>query len=138
MKGLVLDCSVTMAWCFEDEADRYADDVVEKLRAHGAVVPPIWSLEVANVLLTSERHGRLTNAKSSRFVDLLRALPITIDEESPHRALSEILLLARQQNLSSYDASYLELAMREGLPLATRDSGLRRAAEAIGVPSAGS
>ncbi|RJX17450.1 MAG: PIN domain-containing protein [Desulforudis sp.] len=133
MKRFIVDCSVVMAWCFEDEADEYADSVLDLLADSETVVPSIWTLEVANVLLVAERKKRLTKADSSRFVKLLRELPITIDQETPDRALSEILPVGRQLGLSAYDAAYLELAMREGIALATRDNGLKQAAQKCGV-----
>ncbi|MDQ7792035.1 MAG: type II toxin-antitoxin system VapC family toxin [Clostridia bacterium] len=133
MKRFIVDCSVVMAWCFEDEADEYADSVLDLLADSETVVPSIWALEVANVLLVAERKKRLTKADSSRFVKLLRELPITIDQETPDRALSEILPVGRQLGLSAYDAAYLELAMREGIALATRDNGLKQAAQKCGV-----
>ena len=133
MNRFVLDCSVVMAWCFEDEADTYADSVLSLLTESEAIVPCIWPLEVANVLLVAERRKRLTEAASHQFTGLLSELPITIDYESPDRAMSEILFLGRQQGLSSYDAAYLELAMREGIPLATRDKRLRKVSGKCGV-----
>ena len=133
MKRFVVDCSVVMAWCFEDEADKYADSVLDLLADAEAIVPSIWSLEVANVLLVGERRKRLTEADSLRFVNLLRALPITIDQETGNRAWSETLSVGRENGLSSYDAAYLELAMREGVALATRDDRLKEAAGKCGV-----
>jgi len=103
-----LDCSMTMAWCFEDEATPYSESVLEALAEGEAVVPPLWSLEVANVLVVGERKKRLLPAQSLRFVELLQSLPITLDADV--RPLGEILGLAREQGLSSYDASYLDLA----------------------------
>jgi predicted nucleic acid-binding protein len=117
-----------MAWCFEDEADGYADAILGKLESAEAVVPSLWPLEVANVLLVGERRKRLSEASSSRFVELLRSLPITIDEETSRRAMGAIL------SLSAYDAAYIELAMREGLALATLDKRLASAASQSGVP----
>jgi predicted nucleic acid-binding protein len=133
LSRFVLDCSVVMAWCFEDEADAYADSVLDLLADSEAIVPCIWPLEVANVLLVAERRKRLTEAASLQFAGLLSELPITIDYESSDRALSEILFLGRQQGLSSYDAAYLELAMREGIALATRDNRLRKVSGKCGV-----
>ena len=129
----VLDCSVTVAWCFEDEATPYADAILGRLETGEAVVPSLWPLEVANVLLVGERRKRLTEADTSRFVTLLRNLPIFVDEETSRRALDPVLTLARQQGLSSYDAAYLELAMREGCELATLDDRLRETAARVGV-----
>jgi predicted nucleic acid-binding protein len=122
-----------MAWCFEDEADTYADSVLGLLTESEAIVPCIWPLEVANVLLVAERRKRLTEAASHQFTGLLNELPITVDYEAPDRAMSQILFLGRQQGLSSYDAAYLELAMREGIPLATRDNRLRKVSGKCGV-----
>ena len=133
MKRFVIDCSVVMAWCFVDEADEYAEAVLDMLASAEAVAPSIWALEVANVLLVGERRNRLKEADSARFIELLRELHITADNETADHALREILLIGRVQGLSSYDAAYLELAMRHGLALATRDNALRRAAKKFGV-----
>lgn len=133
MKRFVVDCSVVMAWCFEDEADQYADSILDLLTDSEAIVPSIWPLEVANVLLVAERRKRLTEADSMQFIKLLKELPISIDEESPARALSEILSVGRQHGLSAYDSAYLDLAMREGSELATRDEGLIKASLKCGV-----
>jgi len=133
LNRFVLDCSVVMAWCFEDEEDRYSDTVLDLLSASEAVVPSLWTLEIANVLLAGERRKRLTKADSFRFINLLRELPITVDQETTDHALSETISIGREQGLSSYDATYLELAMREGIALATRDEGLRKAARKCGV-----
>jgi predicted nucleic acid-binding protein len=129
----VLDASVTLAWCFEDEASPYAEAVLEKLAPGAAVVPSIWPLEVANALLVAERRKRLTRAKVTRFLQVLRSLPIVVDSEGGARALDTVLDLARAHGLSVYDAGYLELALRDGLPLATLDERLKRAARQAGV-----
>ena len=133
MKQVVIDCSVVMAWCFEDEADKYADSILDMLASAEAVVPSIWALEVANVLLVGERRNRLKEADTARFIELLRELPISVDNETSDHAMREILSIGREQGLSSYDAAYLELAMRHGLALATRDTALRKAAKKSGV-----
>ena len=130
---IVLDCSTTMAWCFADEADRYADKVLDAMSSSEALVPSIWTLEVANVLLSAERHGRLREADSARFLDLLANLPIHVDERDASAAFTSILSCGRRLGLTSYDAAYLDLAMRTGAPLATRDKGLRRACRAAGA-----
>ncbi len=122
-----------MSWCFEDETDEYADSVLDLLSDAEAVAPSIWSLEIANVLLVAERRKRLSEADSTQFLKLLGELPITVDHGSSDRALSDVLFIGRQQRLSSYDAAYLELAMREGIPLATRDEGLQKACKRCGV-----
>lgn len=132
-RGFVLDGSVTVAWFFEDEADAYAEAVEDALAGAGAVVPLLWRLEVANALLVGERRKRATEAKVAKFLALLGALPIAVDGETLVRAWAETLHLARAQHLSVYDAAYLELSQRRGLPLATLDGPLRAAAAAVGV-----
>ena len=128
----MLDCSVTMAWCFEDEADGYADAVIEALGAEGGLAPAIWPLEVANALLAAERRRRLEPEASARFADLLTALPLRVEESSLPRAAGPTIALARAHRLSAYDAAYLELALRAGAPLASRDRALRRACRQAG------
>jgi predicted nucleic acid-binding protein len=130
---LVLDCSVSMAWCFEDECDAYADSVLAALAEAEACVPSIWTAEVANVLLVAERRQRITVADSAQFVELLGHLPIAVDEGGCRRCHGPVLDLARRTGLSAYDACYLDLAMRLGAPLATRDDRLREAASGNGV-----
>lgn len=133
MTELVLDASVALAWCFKNEATEAADRVLERLAAEEAYVPAIWHLEIANVLALSERRRRITPAGSTEFIALLETLIIVVDEETPARALSRVLDLAREQRLTAYDAAYLELAMRLGLPLASKDGDLCDAAERLGV-----
>ena len=130
----VVDNSVVMAWCFNDESDPYADSVLDRLTEFAAVVPSIWPLEVVNVLLVAERRKRISEADSVRFTALLSQLPIHVEYESQDRIMKDLLGLARTTNLSSYDASYLDLAMRKGVPLATSDKKLRRAADSVKVP----
>ena len=96
-------------------------------------MPAIWPLEIANAVLAAERKRRLETADGVRFLDLLQSLFVEVDAFTAAKALGETLRIAREGNLSSYDAAYLELAMREGLPLATLDEALRRAAQRAGV-----
>ena len=135
--NFVIDNSVVMSWCFKDEISQYADAILDSLEVSTAIVPSIWPLEVGNILLVAERRKRLSQADSARFITLLTELPITIEQESPERMMKEILALAREHQLSSYDASYLDLAMRKGLPIATLDNGLLAAAKRSQVPIAG-
>lgn len=130
----VVGNSVVMAWCFEDEASDYADRVLQCLEASEAVVPAIWPLEVGNVLLVAERKRRLGKADVVRFLKLIGGLPISVEQESPERMLTDIIALAREFQLSTYDASYLDLAMRSGLPIATQDQMLLKAARKCSVP----
>jgi predicted nucleic acid-binding protein len=133
VEQFVVDNSVVMSWCFKDETNNYADTVLERLTESAAVVPSIWSLEVVNVLLVAERQKRLSESDSIRFLTLLSQLPIVVEYERPEM-MKELLALARAYNLSSYDASYLYLAMRKGLPIATLDNKLIEAARSIEVP----
>ena len=130
----VLDGSVTLAWLFHDEQDPYADAIIGKLPHIEMLVPRIWHLEVANVLLVGERRGRCSQADTTSWLGFLSGLPILVDGSTEARAWSDTINLARQQSLTEYDAAYLELALREGLPLATLDSKLEAAATAVGVP----
>jgi predicted nucleic acid-binding protein len=133
MQDFVIDNSVVMSWCFQDETSKYTDAVLGQLEQATAYVPAIWPLEVSNVLLVAERRKRLSQADSARFISLLFELPIIVEQESPERMLSEILALAREYKLSSYDASYLDLAMHKGLPLATIDKNIIAAAKRSSV-----
>ena len=127
----VIDNSVVMAWCFDDEANAYTDGIQEMLVGHKALVPAIWPLEVANVLLVAERKKRISKANSGHFIALLSQLPIEVEPTESDRVFHETLALARQYLLSSYDASYLELAIRKGLPIASQDKAIIRAAKSI-------
>lgn len=129
----ILDNSVTMVWGFDDEANPYAEAILDAMPSARAHVPVLWPLEVANVLLVGERRKRITPADAAKFLSLLGNFPITIDDETTRRAWSETLNLARAQAISVYDAAYLELAMRRGLPLATLDDKLKAAAASVGV-----
>jgi predicted nucleic acid-binding protein len=124
----VVDTSIVMAWCFEDEATAYTDAVQDQLVESTAFVPAIWPLEVTNVLMVAERRKRIGRADSGRFIALLSQLPIQVEPTESDRVFHDILPLARQYQLSSYDASYLELAIRKGLPIATLDKAMVRAA----------
>jgi|ERR1700722_14690975 len=130
----VLDCSITMAWCFEDESNDYTDTILENLKNTTAIVPTIWPLEVANVLLLSKKNKRITAVQSASFIDALLALPIVIDQSTTSRAMHSIFVLAGQLDLTIYDAAYLELAIRERIPLLTLDKLLIKAAKRLNVP----
>lgn len=132
--GFVIDNSVVMSWAFQDGANPYADAVLEQLAATSAIVPSIWPLEVVNVLLVAERRKRLKQADSVRFITLLSQLPIFVDQEWPDNRMEKLLALGRANTLSSYDASYLYLAMQMGLPLATLDQRLILAAQQVEIP----
>lgn len=133
MTRFVLDCSIAVSWCFEDEASEVCDALLERVRDEGALVPSLWHLELGNVMIQAERRGRITSADVATRLELIGDLPIVTDDETPQRALHEVLALARAENLTTYDAAYLELAIRRGLPLATNDKRLRNAGANTGV-----
>ncbi|MGH2371235.1 MAG: type II toxin-antitoxin system VapC family toxin [Chloroflexota bacterium] len=129
-----MDTSITMAWCFLDEATAFTRAVLDRVGDTGALVPVIWPFEVANTLLVGQRRRRLTEAQATSFVHHLQALPITVDDGALAAPWGAVLALGRHYGLSAYDATYLELALRQGLPLATLDAQLRAAATQAGVP----
>lgn len=134
----VLDNSVVMRWLLKDGSDErlaYASKVLDLLTQENteALVPGIWALEAANVMLKAQAKCVVTEARCATFAALLQDMAITTDPLTATCALGDTLQLARRFKLSSYDASYLELAMREGLPLATLDGDLRSAMLQTGV-----
>jgi predicted nucleic acid-binding protein len=129
----VIDSSIALTWCFEDEASPETDRLFERVSDDGAIVPAIWHLEVANVLLQAERRGRISQGEIARRLTLIAELPITVDQETLPRAWREVTALARAEKLTTYDAAYLELAMRLGLSLMTKDQELAAAARRMGV-----
>ncbi len=131
--ALVLDASVAVAWAFEDETSRYTETVLDTVTQGRAAVPPVWPLEVGNAVVVAERRGRLREADGVHFLSLLSQLPIAVEEVPAERVLSDVVSLARAHKLSAYDASYLDLAMRLGVPLATCDADLRQVASRCGV-----
>jgi predicted nucleic acid-binding protein len=133
LKRFVLDCSVTMAWCFENEVDPRADALLDSMKNATACVPCLWALEVANVLLVGERRERLTEADVISFLSRLQQMPIEQEPAADPESIGRVLALARHHGLSAYDATYLEQAMRLGIPLATLDTRLQAAAQAAGV-----
>ncbi|HEY1858869.1 MAG TPA: type II toxin-antitoxin system VapC family toxin [Gemmataceae bacterium] len=133
LKSVVLDGSTALAWCFTDENSAYADAVARSLPRIGALVPAVWHLEVANALVVGERRGRCDRDDTLKWTKFLLSLPISIEEHSGSRIFHEVADLARAQKLSTYDAAYLELALRRGLPLATLDEPLKHAAVAVGI-----
>lgn len=136
----VLVSSVTMRWFFGDgkpEELAYAGTVLEALKRDRALVPGIWGLEVANVIARAESIGLVTEARSEAFLEMLEGVDIKGNPATSVHALSAALQLARRDNLSAYDASYLELALRQGLRLATLDEELQNAARKAGIRRVG-
>jgi predicted nucleic acid-binding protein len=129
----VIDSSVILSWYFADEADAYGNAVAVRLAKTQAVVPSLWPLEIANALVMGERRKRSTVAQATTFLSQLAGLPIVLDDATANHAWGATLQLARAHQRSVYDAAYLELALRRGLPLATLDQPLQQAAAAIGI-----
>ncbi len=137
MSGFVLDASLTMAWCFESDANEYTEGILARMEnGEEALVPTLWRLEVVNALLKSKRQGKVTAERAAKFLAELRGFAIEVDDEAPARADNEIFQLGLKHQLSSYDAAYLELAIRRKLPLATEDNNLILAAKATAVSPA--
>jgi predicted nucleic acid-binding protein len=134
MDAFVLDCSATLPWVFADEASPAADALLDQLvQGERAWVPALWQLELGNVLLGAQRRSRIDQAGIEAFLSRLALYEIAVDDQTMERAWQKTLDLAMQHGLSTYDASYLELALRRGLPLATLDRQLVAAARASGV-----
>jgi predicted nucleic acid-binding protein len=134
IKRFVLDASVAVAWCFEDESTPFTEGVLDLLSAGTEVLTPaIWPFEVANALLVAERRKRLTVAQVTALLRRMAGLPISVESIEAGRVFEQILSVARQQNLTEYDAAYLELALRTGLPLATLDGKIKQAARLVDV-----
>ena len=133
----VLDASVAMLWFVPQTNPSgvdYAEAVLTALKESQAVVPSLFALEAANVVAKVESKGLVTEADAQRFIALLSQLTIATDQATMSYALSDTLNLARRYKLSADDAAYLELALRAGLPLATLDADLAKAATSAGVP----
>jgi predicted nucleic acid-binding protein len=134
--SFVLDNSVAMLWLLPQSnvaGTRLANQVLDRLLTTGAVVPSLWRLEATNVIVKSLRLNKISQAQASTFIALLEDLDISIDVQTDQRAFHDTLELARRYVLSAYDAAYLELALRNGLPLATLDAKLDAAARQAGV-----
>jgi predicted nucleic acid-binding protein len=136
LNSFVLDASVTAAWCFDDQSTPYTDASLQAvINGAEAVVPAIWRFEIANILVVAERRKKIVPDKSARFVQALQRFVITVDVAGVDEVFGTVLDHARQYQRSAYDASYLELARRRGLPFATKDEPLRVAADALQIPA---
>jgi predicted nucleic acid-binding protein len=131
--AFIVDCSIAMAWCFSDETTPATAKIQDRLEKEAALVPAHWFLEVTNVLSIAERRKRITPAQSTAFLTFLDTMDIEVDGEASARAFAHLLPLCRSHGLTSYDAAYLELALRRGTPLASLDNELRAGAKALGV-----
>ena len=132
MPALLLDSSVALSLAFEDECDDYTRRVFEAIRKGGALVPSLWILEVANTLAVSVKRKRLTEPDAERFLFLLTAQQIQTVQDNDQSA-ADLYALALRYNLTAYDAAYLNLAQKTGLPLASKDSALKEAALKAGL-----
>ncbi|PYU19404.1 MAG: VapC toxin family PIN domain ribonuclease [Acidobacteria bacterium] len=131
--AFVVDCSVAMAWLFHDEATPKTAALLNRLATETVLVPGWWFIEITNVLAMTERRGRITPTQSDAFIADLGKLGIERDDEAPDRAFTHLLALCRTHRLTSYDAVYLDLAVRRNLPLATLDGDLRKSARKLGI-----
>ena len=131
--AFIVDCSLAMTWCFRDEATPPSAAIQDRLEHETALVPGHWFLEVANVLAFAEKKKRVTVATTAKFLSHLAQLDLEVAEDVPSRAFDHVLPLCRAHGLTSYDAAYLDLAVRRGLPLASLDDDLRAAAGSLGV-----
>jgi predicted nucleic acid-binding protein len=130
----VIDNSVALGWCFEDEQTVGVMALLDRVIETGAIAPQLWPIEALNGLSTAERRGRISREVRHGLAAFLRALPIEIDDEMAITSWSTTFILADQHRLTTYDATYLELAMRRGVSLATKDTALIAAAQVVGVP----
>lgn len=133
----MLDSSVALAWCFEDEQTESTAELFERLGRESAAVPSLWFIELTNVLALSERKRRATQAKTAEFIALVQKFDLEVDQDGPGRAFNHVLDLCREHRLTAYDAMYLDLAIRKRLPLATLDDELRKAAKRANIPLLG-
>ena len=122
-----------MAWCFEDERTPATDTLLARVVDAGAIAPFLWPLEVTNVLLSAARRKRIPPDAVNQVAQRIAALPVVIDKDGAELVWGNTLQLAERYALTSYDACYLELALRKALPLATLDAALRMAATAADV-----
>jgi predicted nucleic acid-binding protein len=131
--SLVLDASITLSWYFEDERSEAGEAILDRVTDEGAAVPALWRYEVANGLHMAVRRKRIDAAYRDASLAELRLLSITVDSPSADLVWTATLALSDRFRLTIYDAAYLELAHRRGLPLATGDRALRSAARALRV-----
>lgn len=129
----VVDASVAMSWCFLDEAAAATQRLYNDLSGAFIIAPAWWYIELTNVLYLAEKSRRIPTERVAEFIAMIEGLRVEIDNEAPQRAFSHLLPLCRAHKLTSYDAIYLDLAMRRKLPLATLDEPLRKAARKLGV-----
>ena len=133
MAPFVVDASMTLSWCFADEANQYSRAVLTALDTTYAIVPALWPFEIANGLALAERRKRITQAGIAAFLETLQRLPIQVERREALWVWQAVLGLAREHRLTAYDAAYLDLAKRENLNLATMDHDLQDAGRTLGI-----
>ncbi len=133
MVKLVIDASLTLAWCFADERNHSSQALLNDVARNGARAPAIWWFEVTNALLIGEIRKRISREDVDDHVKNLAELPVAIDSAQNVETITRIMELARTQRLTTYDASYNELALRYALPIATRDTAMQNAARKLGL-----
>lgn len=133
MNSFVLDASITLAWCFKDEQTSFTQSLMKKIDEFTIFVPSIWSLEISNVLIMAERQNRIKLVDVTNFIANLECLNIKVDDTTSMRSFHDILNLAYSKKMTTYDAAYLELALRTGFPLASKDKHLCKVAKSFGV-----
>jgi predicted nucleic acid-binding protein len=131
--SFVLDCSMAAAWCFLEEATDATVKLLKRMEHEAALIPAWWYIELTNVLALAERKGRIDAQQVSEFIQLVEGFQLEVDAESHTRASSHLLPLCRSDELTSYDAVYLDLTLRRQLSLASLDEPLRKAAKKHGV-----
>jgi predicted nucleic acid-binding protein len=131
--SFVVDTSITLAWCFEEERTQPIMDLLYRLGQQGAHAPLLWPLEALNGLLMAQRRRRIHAQQREELAEFLRVLPVALDSETTEHAWTTTAQLADRHRLTAYDAAYLELALRRKLPLATLDHELIKAAKALGT-----
>src|ERR1700677_2547129 len=129
----VVDSSAALTWLFPDEATPRTDELLARLDKETVIVHALWFFELANVIYLAERKNRIAQAQSAVFIDEISRLDIEVDHLSAARSFTHLLPLCRSETLTSYDAVYLDLAIRRQVPLATLDEPLRKAAKKLGV-----
>ena len=131
--SFVLDCSLTMTWCFPNEATTLSRAALKKLESSIALVPSLWLYEVGNILFVAQRRKRISRAQCETFLALLNQLPVQISSAPNLDSITHIVDIARVYDLSVYDAAYLELSLRHGVSIATLDKKLQKAAKSAGI-----
>lgn len=131
--NFVVDCSVAMAWCFLDEATPETKQLFKRTSDESVLVPALWFLEVTNTLVMAERKSRIGLNEVGHFISLINTFDLEVETHDPEVTFTHLLPLCRTHSLTSYDAVYLDLAIRRQLPLATLDESLRKAAKKAGV-----